>query len=348
MHPYRVFVSYSREDREMVENLVISMERSGLRPVWDRDIRPGDPFSEVIKHGISHAHVFIPVLTRKGVKRPWVHQETGYAMGLEVPVLPIAVGQVPKQMIADLHALEVSPELTDLVGEVLAEAIESLLNREPQESEATFRAAPLPEMRAELLARYTRQATKLNPFGHAFGPMRQAGALSSFCLPKDPPDHPVWVLRDGRLPRSKFLYERLQKERLAFEEYVRGHGCDLILDPSIPFEQNGPEARKQRLTTLLEFLKDESIQNVQVAIRPRQAAGSLTICGDWFSAESIAPRPGEGYWGTIFSWHAPTVLRRLHEFESDFARILESSGVNGAASREAAIRVVEEQLAATE
>jgi hypothetical protein len=41
-----------------------------------------------------------------------------------------------------------------------------------------FGCAALPEMRAELLGRYTREA--LVPENGAFGPMRQSGALTSF------------------------------------------------------------------------------------------------------------------------------------------------------------------------
>jgi len=49
MHPFRAFLSYSHEDRPLVEKLAACMADGGLRPVWDMHIRPGQPFSEVLK-----------------------------------------------------------------------------------------------------------------------------------------------------------------------------------------------------------------------------------------------------------------------------------------------------------
>lgn len=341
MHPYRVFISYSHENYEEVKKIVAALTAIGLRPVWDESIQPGTQFSEIIKSRISHAHVFLPVLTKNSIKRPWVHQETGFAMGLKVPVVPLAVGTVPDHMLHGLHALKIDLGNIEQSVDSLGETIDVLLNPEPQESDATFRTARRPEDRAEMMARYTRQALLHN----ATGPLRQEGAISSFGLPKEAADDPVWETRDGKLKRSQFLYERLRDERLAFEEYARSNGCGLILDPTISFEENGPEGRKTRLTTLFAFLKDTTIKNVRVAIRPRLSPGSLTICGDWFTAESMAPRPGEGYFGTVFSWHAPTVWQKALAFDRELDRLLKQAGLTDESSREAAIQAVQEQIA---
>ncbi len=341
MYSYRVFVSYSRDDRLIVGRFVEALEEAGLRVVWDKNIQPGERFSDIIKHGIAHAHVFIPMLTAKGVKRPWVHQETGYAMGLNVPVLPIAVGRLPSQMISDLHAMQVKSRMTDLPIDALTNSIENLLKEEHQNAEFASCIAASPEMRADLLARYTRDALEHG----AFGPMRQSGALSSFCLPDASPDVDIWLKRDGNRPRSKFLYERLHKERLAFEKYAKVHGCDLMLDPSIPFAKNGAEARRARLGTLLEALEDNEIRQAQAVVRKRLSPGSLTICGDWFCAESVTPRPGEGYQQTAFTWHAPTVLQKIREFDRTFKHHLSEWGVSAGESRESAIQAIKQEIA---
>ena len=340
MYPYRVFVSYSHEDKRLAEKLVAHLKRIGMHPVWDRDIRPGQPFSKVIKNGIAHAHVFLPILTRKAVKRPWVHQETGYAMGLAVPVMPIGVGRLPAQMLQDLHAMDVRRDFKDLAGEALGEAIKELMDQDYEESEATFRCAGLPELRAELQSRYTREAMSHK----AFGPLRQAGALTSFNLPREPVADSIWVERDGNFSRGELLRRFYREERLALEGYVREHGCDLIIDPSIRLEQYGPKARKIRLSTLLAFLEDTSIPNVRVAVRKRGRPRNLTIVGDWFSAESIAVRPGKGYLQTVFTWHAPTVLEKIRKFDRDFAQLLPKAGLDGESSRQAAVEAVEREI----
>lgn len=337
MHPYRVFVSYSREDKPLARRLVDRLASAELRAVWDEDIKPAQRFCEVIKHDIAHAHVFLPILTRKSVKRPWVHQETGYAMGLGVPVLPMAVGRLPGEMLRDLQAIQVRPDLRDLTGEKLGAAIADLLARDYDESEAMFRCAGLPEMRADLLSRYTQEAMSHG----AFGRLQQAGAMSSFNLPRAPLSESIWIDRDRPFRRSELLRKLYLRERLALEAYAGKHGCDLIIDPSIPLKQYEPGARKLRLETLLEFLQDPKVKDVRVAVRTRGTARNLTIVGDWFSAESVTPRPGKGYYQTVFNWHAPTVLERTREFDRDFQQLLGKAGVTDESSRAAAIEAVQ-------
>ncbi len=341
MYPYRVFLSYSHKDRELAKKMARHLEGIGCCAVWDEKVRPGDRFSETLRHGIAHAHVFLPILTANAVKRPWVHQETGYAMGLEVPVLPVAIGRIPGEMIRELHALTVRPDLRDLKPEVLAAAVEHLLGCARPESEATFRCAALPEMRAELLACYTREALEHG----ASGPLRQSGALTSFNLPNRPVHHEAWRLRDAPLRRGELLYKLLRDERQVLETYARKNGCDLIIDPSVPMGPYRPRARRLRLATLLEFLRDDSVANLRIAVRRRKLPGNLTIVGDWFAAESITPRPGKGYFQTIFTWHAPSVLETLRRFDEELQSALDDMGVPEDSAREAAIDAVKRELA---
>jgi hypothetical protein len=64
--------------------------------------------------------------------------------------------------------------------------------------------------------------------------------------------------------------------------------------------------------------------------------GSLLIMGDWFEANSIVPR-NDGYRQTIFSWHAPTVLRSIYNFDRQFEELVQRSGRDVKESRTAAI-----------
>lgn len=336
MHPYRVFISYSHKDKPLARKLVDRLESVELRAVWDDDIRPAQRFSESIKYDIAHAHVFLPILTPEGAERPWVHQETGYAMGLGVPILPIAVGHLPEAMLRDLHAIEADPEFEDLTGEKLGAIIADLLADDHDESEAMFRCAGLPEMRADLLGRYAGEAMSHG----AFGRLRQAGAMSSFNLPRAPLTDSIWIDRDRPFCRGELLRKFYLRERLALEAYAGKHGCDLIIAPSIPLKQYESGARKLRLETLLDFLQDPEIKDVRVAVRPRGTARNLTIVGDWFSAESVTPRPGKGYYQTVFNWHAPTVLEKARDFDRDFQQMLKKAGVTGESSRAAAIEAV--------
>ena len=91
MYKYRVFISYSHEDRKLVEKLVMGLEENGMIPMWDEDLPVGLGYTEQIKDFIVHANIFVPIITEASSKRGWVHQEFGYAMALNVPVLPITL-----------------------------------------------------------------------------------------------------------------------------------------------------------------------------------------------------------------------------------------------------------------
>ena len=60
MHPYRVFISYSREDVPLARELDVALTRVGVKPVWDPQIQPGERFTDQIKTLISHSHLFVP------------------------------------------------------------------------------------------------------------------------------------------------------------------------------------------------------------------------------------------------------------------------------------------------
>jgi hypothetical protein len=59
---------------------------------------------EQIKTQIDYAHVFMPLITPSSGARGWLHQEIGYAMALNVPILSVAIGQPPDAMLHHLHA----------------------------------------------------------------------------------------------------------------------------------------------------------------------------------------------------------------------------------------------------
>ncbi|PYP82102.1 MAG: hypothetical protein DMF61_27360 [Blastocatellia bacterium AA13] len=66
------------------------------------------------------------------------------------------------------------------------------------------------------------------------------------------------------------------------------------------------------------------------------------MVGDWFVAESLIPRAGEGYRQTIFSWHAPTVLRWMRKFDEEFEELYKQSNLASNASRRWAIEEIEQ------
>jgi hypothetical protein len=336
MHKFRIFLSYSHEDRQLAEKVVKELRRIGLNPVYDKDIQPGSPFTDAIKGLITHCHVFLPLITRNSQKRPWVHQETGYAMALDIPVLPIAIGNLPGQMISQLQAISVKPDLSDLPQRLKEANIEKVVFPPPQRPKSIVKVADWPDKRAELMAQYANRVVQMG----AYGCLRQCGALSSFNIPDKDPADPVWDDREGDEKRSIYYRSLQREERRALEIHARHQGCFLIIDPTIDFSEKGPNVTKARLSTLLRFLEDMPENKVQIVFSSRAREGSLTIVGDWFVAESMVPRP-EGYRQTVFTWHAPTVLRWVQKFDQEFKELCEMSTLKPKASCKAAIEGIE-------
>jgi len=337
---YRVFINYSHQDSELVDQLVAILRENGLRPMLDKDFAFGGRFTDQIRNFIAHAHVFVPVITESSSKRGWVHQEIGYAMALKVPVLPICRGHVPGEMISELQAVIWNGEDEDLdrlKAQLSWKTFNALLRKAQKDSHPLYECARYHEDRTRMMVDYASKVLDLGTHGQ----VRQIGALSSFHIPDKPIDR-VWKDRYGSFVASDFRKQLLREERLIFEEHARERGCSLIIDPYLSYDKYGPDARKTRLNTLLDFLNSMPDEKVRVAIRKDQAKEeSLTIVGDWFTAESISASPGKGYQQTVFTRHAPTVESRIELTDREIEELLNAQGIEHYSSRRAAIAELE-------
>ncbi len=337
---YRVFISYSHADRRMVEKIADILKENGLQPMWDENFAYGQGFHEQIKKYIAHAHVFLPVLTKTADARKWVHQEIGYAMALNIPVLPIAVGKLPGEMIQQIHALRIKESEIKVLRKLLSkDAIEVLIARHASSSEALYICADLQEDRARMMAAYANDVYELG----VRDVVRQKGALSSFHLPTETSGHQIWRRRCGTEERSEYVFRLQRKERLALQRHAEVAGCKLIINPYIEFKQYGADARLCRLECLLQFLNEIGDDHCRVAISNGiNDRASITILGNWFTAESQAGSGGKGYQQTIFTRHAPTIMEKIDAFDAELNEILSSAKVKPIDSRIWAIRVISE------
>ncbi len=332
MYPYRVFISYSRRDPEAAAKIYHHLESLGLRPMWDLSLTPAERFAEEITERIAFAHIFIPLLTPYSARRPWVNQEIGYAVGVNVPVLPLALGQVPVGIIGGIQPVHLAEDLSDLRKRISSNLIERVVARSEEQHRASFELAEQPQDRTRILAAYAKRVLALD----AHGRVRQRAAFSSFCLPDRHPRHAIWRSREGKSPRTVFYRTLRRDERRSLEEHVRECGCDLIIHPYISLKA-GNRARKVRLRTLVEFLESMPDEKVRVVVRKKEKTDNLLIVGDWFVAHSPKPRPGVGYMYTVLTRHAPTVFQRVRQFDDELEELLKGSEHRKRSSRLAAI-----------
>jgi len=363
--PYRVFISYSREDLKWVKRIVAVL-RCFADPMWDEDFRYGQGFHEQIQMFIAHSHVFLPVITKQSSKRRWVHEEIGYAKALNIPVLPICLGEkaLPDAMIQSLQAVRLSDDgrkwASQLRRLLTTEVLESLVSDFADQEYASFQCAEDTEDRARLLAVYCDTVRKLGR--QRYGMVRQAGGLSSFHIPSEPISHSIWKARYGKLHQSVNHCRWLRKEKQALSKHARRKGCRLIVNPNLSYDGYGLPARIARLQWLVNALRSFRAlvpAGVQVAFDPpldkrgtsspecvdgdagtRKDFGnerSVTIVGNWFAAESVSAAIGQGYRHTIFTRHAPSVQSKIELFDEEFKQALKASNWNARQSCSRAI-----------
>ncbi len=88
-----VFLSYAAEDRDRVAPLVDFLESRGWSVWWDRSLRPGETWPEVIERELNRARCIVVAWSQRSVVSPWVRLEANRARERRniVPVLLDAV-----------------------------------------------------------------------------------------------------------------------------------------------------------------------------------------------------------------------------------------------------------------
>lgn len=354
MAKYRVFISYSHKNAAQASTVESILKDKGFTVLKDSGIPGGISFHEEIKTMIAHAHVFVPIITGKSLKRGWVQQEIGYAIALHVPILPVSLGPMPEGF-AQLFQAAYLPKKKNahnprriLKKQLKKRVLKRLVEVDYQHSAPIYECARDNRERAEM---FTRYSDRVRSMGY-YGMVRQKGGLSSFHIPDLRPQHPEWLWRYGlenaeQPHRSKDAHYRrwLRQERRALEKHARRKGCKLIINPKLSY--SGPTSQYARLRILRSFLESMPSGMCQVAIHENMNVDESTaILGDWYHAESVSGQLGQGYRQTIFTRHAPSVLQAVEEFDDEFNDHLHALGWRPNRSREAAIKELNGQAEA--
>lgn len=105
IHPmsnYKIFISYSRRDRWIAEQMVRNIEqRCGDRADVFRDergIRGGESIPEAIRQHIIECDEFMILLTQHSVEREWVKIELGAAWGQSKLIVAVTHYVSPEEM----------------------------------------------------------------------------------------------------------------------------------------------------------------------------------------------------------------------------------------------------------
>lgn len=345
---YRVFLSYSRDDREKVDILANILKEEGLKPMYDKDFSGGFGFHNLIENFIAYSHVFMPFITKSSSQRPWVHQEIGYAKALNVPILPITLDEVPGEMIGNLQALSWENDEYKMKKKLSWDIFHKIVESSEEDLNPIYECAQTPDERTIMLVKRGKEIKNLGHYGH----IRQIGALSSFHIPDKPITHPSWKKRSPGLMFSEFSLKKLLEERNIFQEHAMKEGCSLIIDPYLDFwsgeTQKSNDAQKSRIEELIEFLEQIDDEMIRVTTNKGMEKGrNLTILGDYFAAESISGTL-MGHKQTILTRHAPTVQRKIDIFEDEMKYLLKKQDIPGESSKETVMTELDKIMASLE
>lgn len=334
----RVFISYSHKDFKFVEELEKFLENHcEVDVIWDNKLIAGYGFHEQIKDMISSSHIFMPLITEESTKRGWVHQEIGYAMGLNIPVLPVTMEDIPAGgMLQTLQAVKIDSNIQNLEFFFGKRTFESLLSKNI--SVPLFHCAHLPEERTRMMTEYCDKISNLNEYGM----VRQKGGLSSFHIPADCLLKQAW--KDRYYPESKSeFHKRLQRnERVSLENHASNAGYKLIITPHYAVENRHPVSSVSRISTLIEFLNKNTHPKAMIALHEEETeTQSLTIVGNWFLAESVSFKNGDGFTNTFFTRNVSEITQRTEDFECELDELLSKQKIKPEESRVEAIKKLE-------
>ena len=104
---YRVFISHSTQDQGLVITLASLLTSFGVEVfVAEWYLTPGEPLDGKVFVQIEEADYMVVLLTRNGDKVKLVHQEVGYALKDNKPLIPVMEKGVEPKDLASLQGKE--------------------------------------------------------------------------------------------------------------------------------------------------------------------------------------------------------------------------------------------------
>lgn len=76
----RIFLSYSKRDRDLAELVAEALQRAGLSVWWDQEITPRESWDRIIEREIAAADHVLALWTANSVESDWVRIEANYAL----------------------------------------------------------------------------------------------------------------------------------------------------------------------------------------------------------------------------------------------------------------------------
>jgi serine/threonine kinase PknH len=102
-----LFVSYSSQDRSLIEPLAAALRRARQQVWFDEDLGGGEAWWSEILEQIRSCGVFVVALSNHSLESKPCQAEWRYAQALQRPILPVRIGPVDSMRANPLAALQV-------------------------------------------------------------------------------------------------------------------------------------------------------------------------------------------------------------------------------------------------
>jgi len=120
---YVFFISHSTKDiSSYVGEICKIFEACKIQSfIADRDAPLGRFLPQEVRNAIEESELFLVFITKNSKSSPWVNQEIGYALGKEVPVIPLKRGRIRiKGLIESAKYVQMQENPLDTVKEVFS------------------------------------------------------------------------------------------------------------------------------------------------------------------------------------------------------------------------------------
>lgn len=88
-----IFVSYSKEDSNLANNIRLILKSEGYTVWWDDDLNSGDPWEEEIHNALKRSSLILVIWTNKSKNSDWVKHEASIAK-LKDNLIQIRIGDI--------------------------------------------------------------------------------------------------------------------------------------------------------------------------------------------------------------------------------------------------------------
>lgn len=152
---YRIFLSHSERDRQLVDGIKAQVEAIGISVyLYEDHAEPGRSIPDKLQQAIREHDALVVLFTANSASRAFVHHEVGYAIGQGKPAVALVTPDVPGEALGMLEGEYIRLEPANpahgmaqlmqyLYSQAAAENEERLRTDERQKREALFQAIAL-------------------------------------------------------------------------------------------------------------------------------------------------------------------------------------------------------------